>query len=563
MVLTVVGYVLAYRLYGRFLGRRLFKLSNQAVLPSARFSDGQDYVPTNKWVVMGHHFTSIAGTGPIVGPAIGIIWGWVPAFLWVFFGSIFMGAVHDFFALVLSVRHDGRSIPELASQYVSPLVWGLFMLVVWASLLIVIAIFGMIIAIVFDRFAEAVIPVFSEIAISILFFYLQRRFPTRLWVNTLICLALMGISLYVGHIYPLYMPEFLGMPATGLWTIVLLVYAFVASILPVQVLLQPRDYLNAWQLYIVLALLVAALMVLGFDSQFVFVAPAVASPTSDVPSLWPFLFITIACGAISGFHSLVSSGTSAKQLKKETDATFVGFGSMLVEGFLAFLVIIAVGAGIGLGYVEEGKYLVGEAAWISHYGSWSASSGLGSKLTAVVLGFANILGALGISQSVGVVIIGVFIASFAGTTLDTATRLQRYIIVECSQSMLKRPVGVLVATSIAVLSAALLAFASGADGKGALMLWPVFGIANQLIAALGLSVFIGYLVLKNKRFLPVVVIPFFIMLLIVSSALFLKLSQFIKEGAWLLSFILVFFVLCLCVSLYNVCQLIGGTKSKV
>lgn len=550
IIVTFFGYLAAYFLYGKFLANRLFQLSKKASVPSKTLQDNKDYIPTPKWVVMGHHFTSIAGTGPIVGPAIGIIWGWVPALIWIFFGSIFMGAVHDFFALVLSVRKEGKSISEVAAHYIHPTARLLFLGLIFFLLLIVIAIFGLVIAIIFDTFPSAVIPVFLEIGISIFFFYLQRKFPNAFIKNTLVCFILLLLTLILGFKYPITLPSFPLLPATGLWTLILLIYAFIASILPVQVLLQPRDYLNSWKLYSVLFLIMLSLLVLSLNPDFVFVAPAFAPKSADIPAIWPFLFITIACGAISGFHSLVASGTSSKQLKTESDATFVGFGSMLIEGFLAILVLIAVGAGIGLGYVQDKVLLTGYSAWISHYGSWAASAGLTSKLKAVVIGFANILESIGIPNTIGVMIMGIFIASFAGTTLDTATRLQRYIIGEFSQSALKKKLAPLPATGISVMSAAILAFTSGPSGKGALALWPLFGITNQLIAVLGLLLFTVYVYRKNKKFILIVLIPLIILTSVIVNAILIQSKQFFKSQEWLLIGILFILLFILITFLY-------------
>ena len=248
-----------------------------------------------------------------------------------------------------------------------------------------------------------------------------------------------------------------------------------------------------------MSLLIAGVLITSLNGQLDLVAPAVQLHPSDAPSVWPFLFITIACGAISGFHSLVSSGTSAKQVKNEKDSLFVGYGSMLVEGSLATLVIIAVAAGIGMGYLtKEGHNLIGIDAWAKHYSSWTAAAGLGSKISAFVIGSANMISSTGIPHNIAVVIMGVFIASFAGTTLDTATRIQRYVISELGSDL---KINILknryFATFFAIFTAALLAFISGADGKGALTLWPLFGAVNQTLAALALIIITLYLKTKG------------------------------------------------------------------
>ena len=256
-----------------------------------------------------------------------------------------------------------------------------------------------------------------------------------------------------------------------------MIYAYFASVLPVTTLLQPRDYINAYQLLIAMILLVVGVFFCSFSGNLALVAPAVQLNPAEAPPMWPFLFITIACGAISGFHALVASGTSAKQIRNETDSLFVGYGSMLIEGILATLVIVAVAAGIGIGYTNAaGETLTGVQAWSAHYASWTAADGLGSKITAFVFGSANMIAATGISHELAIVIMGVFVASFAGTTLDTATRIQRYVISEiASDTKVDILCNRYTATAVVIISAALLAFASGADGMGALTLWPMFG----------------------------------------------------------------------------------------
>ncbi|MDY0311498.1 MAG: carbon starvation CstA family protein, partial [Desulfobacterales bacterium] len=294
---------------------------------------------------------------------------------------------------------------------------------------------------------------------------------------------------------PIKMPAVAGIPPTGVWTIILLAYGFIASVLPVTTLLQPRDFINSHQLMVAMALIMLGVLVSAFTGRLEVVAPALQTTPAQAPAMWPFLFITIACGAISGFHALVSSGTSGKQVRSEDDALFVGYGAMLMEGALATLVIIAVAAGIGMGYTTKaGETLTGVAAWTTHYASWAAADGLGSKIIAFVDGAGNMIMTLGIPKQFTLAIMAVFVASFAGTTLDTATRIQRYVLSELFTSFkLDFLSGKYTATFIAVGTAMVLAFATGADGKGAMKLWPLFGAVNQTLAALALIVITVYL----------------------------------------------------------------------
>lgn len=535
MVLAFIGYLLAYKLYGQFIGKKVFALSNANKTPSHEFEDGKDYVPTRKGIIFGHHFTSIAGTGPIVGPALGIIWGWVPALIWVLVGTIVMGAVHDFGALVLSMRNQGKSISELTAKIINPRARTLFFIIVLLELWIVIAIFGLVIAVIFSMYPQSVFPVWCEIPIAILLGFIIYKKGGNLNLYTLLAVLVMYVTVIIGHFLPISLPLIGSMPATGSWTIILLIYAYIASTLPVTTLLQPRDYINSWQLIVAMVLLVVGILASGFTGKLHIVAPAIQTHPEAAPSMWPFLFITIACGAISGFHSLVASGTSAKQVDKEEDAVFVGYGAMLMEGLLATLVIIAVAAGIGIAYqTKDAGVLTGTAAWSAHYKSWATAAGLGSKIGAFVEGSANMIAVVGIPKAFAVIIMGVFVASFAGTTLDTATRIQRYVVQELAADakigFLKNKYS---ATAFAVITALILAFATGANGTGALKLWPLFGAVNQTLAGLALITITLYLkkTYKDTRYL-IAGIPALFMVFMTSWALILNEGNFIaaKNG---------------------------------
>jgi len=537
MLICGGGYLVAYHTYGRFLAKKIFQLDKNAPVPSVELRDGIDYVPARKGIIFGHHYTSIAGTGPIVGPAIGIIWGWLPAILWVFFGAIFMGAVHDFGAMIVSLRNEGKSLSEVAARYINMRVRFIFFAVVFLSLLIVIAIFGVVIAAVFTRFPSAVVPVWLQIPIAVALGFAVYKKTANVAVSTAIAVIGMYLCIAIGSKLPVEIGTAFGIPPTGLWVIILLIYAWVASTLPVTTLLQPRDYINAWQLFIAMGLLVCGAVVASLSGDLPLAAPALnrALP-ANTPPVWPFMFVIIACGAISGFHSLVASGTSSKQISKENDCQFVGYGSMLLEGFLATLVLICVAAGIGMALkLESGTILTGQSAWQHQYSAWIGDKGLTDKIAPVVIGAANIMGRIGIPEVVGITLMGVFIASFAGTTLDTSTRIQRYVISELATD-LRAPflANRWVATSFAVLTAAGLAFATGADGKGAMVLWPLFGSANQLLAALALLLVTLYLKRKGGLKFLVTGIPCLIMLVITVWAMVKNEINFIGKENWLL-----------------------------
>ena len=515
-----VGYVLAYHTYGKFLARRIFQIDDSRPTPARTMSDGVDYVPTKAEVLFGHHFTSIAGTGPIVGPAIAIIWGWVPALVWVLLGSIFMGAVHDFSAIVISTRHGGRSIGDVARDIVNGRVRTLFLMIIFLVLLIVIAIFCLVIAVLFNLYPQSVFPVWVEIPIALVLGHAMYRRGVHPLAASLVAVAGLYVAIVIGAYMPLKMPSLFGQPPVIVWTVLLLVYAYVASVLPVWRLLQPRDYINGHELFIALGLL-------GLGVVFArpeIVAPAVDFKPSGAPPMWPMLFVTVACGAISGFHCLVGSGTTSKQLSQERHALAIGYGGMLTEGMLAVFVIIAVAAGIGMAVGGESG---GVAAWQARYASWAGASGLDKKVGAFVDGSANMLTALRIPRDIALALMGVFVASFAATTLDTATRLQRYVVSELATGLKLKPLaGRHAATLIAVVTAGLLAFPKG--GKGGLILWPLFGGTNQLLACLALLVTTVYLK-RRGRPLGYTAIPMVLMLVMTSWAMVYNVRTFAQD----------------------------------
>ena len=544
-LLSGVGFLVAYHTYGRWLGSKIFRLSADAICPSERLKDGMDYVPTSKSVVFGHHFTSIAGTGPIVGPAIAIMWGWVPALLWVVLGSIFIGAVHDFGALVVSLRNNGQTVGDIAGRVLNRRVRLLFLLTLFMALTVVLAIFGLVIAAVFKQYPAAIFPCIVQIPIAVAIGILLHRKGIGLLLPSLGALAVMYFTVIYGDVG--FLKSFnatLAGWSIWAWVMVLLGYSYVASVLPVWTLLQPRDYINSLQLISALALILLGLgaaAIVGYQPEgttttqpLKFVAPAFQWNPEGAPMIFPFLFITIACGAISGFHCLVSSGTSSKQLKNEPDARFVGYGGMLTEGFLATLVIIACGAGLGLGLMKEGSLLTGEAAWQAQYSSWAAAGSLSAKVGAFVDGAANFLKALGLPAGVSIALMGVLVASFAGTTLDTACRLQRYVIQELAATlggkvgegetapavpfaMLQNKHGatifaVVIATAMAAIPPGGAEWNWANAGKGGLILWPLFGATNQLLAGLSFLVITFYL-WRRGRAIWFLAIPMVFMLI--------------------------------------------------
>jgi len=727
-ILAGAALLTAYLTYGRWLAKRVFQLREDAPTPAVSLRDDRDYCPTKRSIVFGHHFTSIAGTGPIVGPAIAVMWGWVPAVAWVLIGAIFIGAVHDLGSLVVSMRSRGRTIGDIAGDLLGPRVRLIFMLVLVMALWVVLAIFGLVIASVLRQYPAAIFPVLVQIPLAIVIGLTVHRKGGSIFFASLIALAIMYASVIWGDVGWLH--EFnltLAAQPLWVWVIGLLAYAYVASVIPVWVLLQPRDYINALQLLTALGLLVVGLAVAGTIGGFEatvatnaagaaepmrvpleIVAPAVDLHPTGAPPMVPILFITIACGAISGFHCLVASGTTSKQLETEPEARPVAYGGMLTEGFLAILVIIACAAGLGLGiskaieyrgtwtspegdiygfseipietggerhhvvammknprwqlfpftpppgetldeelsasvmHVPEGMgasfatyhdspvvvvgnpnlpaddpnamkvkpivygegaqrtpigegaiafdresatyTLLGRPAFDKQYESWSAAGSLAAMVGAFVDGASNLIHALGLPLKMGMALMGVLVASFAGTTMDTACRLQRYVIQELSRTFLPRcgegecrhcgydlsgldtgldagmascpecgriapPVEgshdlhvqrakasmwnpfkwlatIHGATLFAVITAALLAAVPPPGspltlenaGKGGLILWPLFGATNQLLAGLAFLVIAAWLIARRKPWWFITV-PTIIMVILPAWAL--------------------------------------------
>jgi len=545
-IISYIGFIIAYRTYGKYLSTRIFNLDPNRKTPAHEYEDGIDYMPTRKEILFGHHFTTIAGAAPIVGPAIAVIWGWVPALLWVVLGSIFMGAVHDFGALILSARHQGRSVSDVTEDLIGPRARTLFLLLTMFALLIVIAVFALVIAVLFTTFPQSVLPIWIEVPIALVVGYYIYKKSGSHTLASLIAVILMYVFVVIGVYLPIKIPAFIGGNIIYTWVVILLVYAYIASTLPVWVLLQPRDYINSHQLFVGLGLMFLGLLV----SHPQIVAPAVNVHVGDAPAFFPFLFITIACGALSGFHSMAASGTTVKQLDKETDAKAIGYGGMLMEGALATMAILAATAGF--------KSL---DAWNAHYASWKAASGLGAKVGAFVEGGANFVSSLGIPPDIAAGILAVLVVSFAATTLDSATRIQRYIITELADDLnIKVLTGRHPATLFAVITAFILASING--GKGGLILWPLFGATNQLMAGLALLVVTVWL-LRLRKPTAITMVPMLFIIFMTSWAMLINVKNFFASGSNLL---LVLSVLMILLEIWVIVEAVvayGSTKKSL
>ncbi len=506
---------LGYVFYSKFIAERIYRLDPNYRTPAHTMRDGVDYVPTNKFVLWGHHFTSVAGAAPIVGPAIAVIWGWGPAFAWVVFGTIFFAGVHDFGALWASARSRGQSVGMLSGRLIGSRGRSLFLVVIFLVLLMVNGAFAAVISNLLVSTPTSVIPVWGAILVALVIGQMIYRYNMKLLWPSLGGVIVLYALILIGNQYPIVLPdEVMGLSAKSLWILLLFVYAAIASLLPVWVLLQPRDYINGLQLFVGLGLLYLAVL---------FGAPELVAPAfnqelpADTPSIVPLLFVTIACGAISGFHGLVASGTTSKQLDKETDARFVGYFGAMGEGMLSLAAIICCTAGFAT-----------LTDWQQVYTAFGSGG-----VTAFVQGGGTLLAnGLGLPAELGGTILAVMAILFAGTTMDTGLRLQRFVIQEAGE-LAGMKVNTLVGTLIAVGVCMALAFGAGSDGTGGMVIWPLFGTTNQLLAGLTLAV-ITVILIKLGRSPVYTLVPLVFLLAMSIYALLVQMGQFYRAENWLL-----------------------------
>ncbi len=488
LIIGICAFAFGWFLYSKFVASKILKLDIHFKTPAHAMRDDVDYIPTNKFVLWGHHFTAVAGAAPIVGPAIAVQWGWVPAFFWIILGTVFFAGIHDMSALWASVRHQGQSIGSICRRVVGSKVGQLFMIVIFLVLLMVNSAFGVIIAQESVLHPSTIIPAWGAVIVAILMGIAIYRFNLNLGIVTLIGVVTLYGLVPLGGVLPINLPEsLLGFNSYQQWVIILFIYAAIASIMPVWLLLQPRDYINGIQLFIGLILLYGSIFI---------VAPKVVAP-EVIPAIkesggWsiliPILFITVACGAISGFHGIVSSGTTSKQIDKETDVRFVGYLGAVGEGSLALATIIACVAGLGL----LNANLTPET-WATLYkgGALNFSKG----------GAAILNAGLGIPEGIAQTLLSLMIILFAATTMDAGIRLQRYIVQEWGE-IYKIPVlkNKWISTIVAVALCFSLSWNGlGEGGKNEVAIWPLFGATNQILASLTLLT-ISVILIRNKRF---------------------------------------------------------------
>ena len=516
----VVGMCIGWFVYSRFIAEKIYRLDPNYVTPAHQFNDGIDYVPTNKYVLWGSHFTAVAGAAPIVGPAIAVYWGWVPALVWVTLGSMFFAGVHDMGALWASNRHGGKSIGALSESVVSKRTRTMFMVIVFLLLVLVNAVFATIIATDMVKFPSSVFPAWAAIPVAIVVGVLIRK-GINLLAISVIGVVILYATIYVGSTMPLALPgDIFSLGPNGNWIILLFIYAGIASMLPVWLLLQPRDYINGAQLVLGLLVLYTAVILAGPDVT----APAFNTNLAEgTPPIIPILFVTIACGALSGFHGIVSSGTSSKQLNNEKDARFVGYLGALGEGSLALITIVAATGSL---------YAVSAADWSAHYPSF----GGGPKDAAFIEGGAALITAgWGIPEAFAQTMLAVMVVLFAGTTMDAGLRLQRYIIQEWGSIYDLKPLrNNYLSTLMAVGACLLLAFgfSNGSyPGDGGGLIWPIFGASNQILAGLTLMI-ISIFLIKLGRPAKYTLVPMIFVIAMAFWASGWYLVDFYQTGKW-------------------------------
>ncbi|MDX1644628.1 MAG: carbon starvation CstA family protein [Thermoanaerobaculia bacterium] len=534
--LCLLGYWTGYRLYARYLAGSVFALDPKRPTPAHLLRDEIDYVPTGKYVLFGHHYASITGLSPMLGPAVAVIWGWAPAMLWVVLGALFVGCVHDFGSLVVSMRARGMSIGKVTEGIVGRRAKTLFHLVIFFGIALAMGVFVYVIAVMFSisaawdplepmadpaSFPTAVLPSAVLILIALVAGHLLYRRDWRLRPVAATGFFLVLIAVWAGMRFPLLGLERAAWPGQPVWVVLLLVYALVASVLPVWSLLQARDFLNSLLLYLGLGLAYLGLFVAPPQ----FAAPAFRPEPAGAPSFFPFVFIIIACGAASGFHSLVSSGTTAKQIDREPDARFIGYGGMIGESLLGLLAVLACTAGV-LG--RDG--LSARQVWADTYAGWDSIQGLGNQVGVFITGAARFIDNLGlVDHRVATAFVAVVVVSFALTTLDSATRLLRFNISEIGETLGVRLLGDrYVASTLAVLVIGGFAFYEIEGRPAGLALWQLFGTTNQLLAGLALLVVTLYLYERGRN-AWVTAVPMLFMLGSTLTAMVGNLRRFWEE----------------------------------
>jgi len=534
-VIAFFAYILGYAFYSKFLSQKIFQLDSKRITPAHSLNDSVDYVPTKKLILFGHHYASIAGLAPMLGPAVAVIWGWLPAMLWVVLGALFVGCVHDLGSLVVSMRAKGMSIGAVAEGIIGKRAKTLFLFIIFFLVALAMGVFVYVIAFLFSpapspeqaniHFPQAVVPTFGLMVIAVIIGWLgYKQNISWKWLTST------GFVLVLFLTYIAKDPQILNAlglnnpsvaPGVWGWSRILLFYAFLASVLPVWSLLQPRDFLNSLLLYLGLTGLYVGFFIL----QPQFVAPTLRIHPEGAPGLFPFVFIIIACGAASGFHSLVASGTTAKQLNKETDARLIGYGGMIGESLLGLIAVLATTAG-----------LLSKSDWEFRYANWAAVQGLGAQVGAFIQGSSTFLNTLGLDRYTASTFISLIVVSYALTSLDSATRLLRYNLEEIGEtfhiSLFRNRY---ISSLGAVLSISFFAFYKINGKPAGIALWQLFGTTNQLLAGLALLAVTLYLLQRGKPWYYTG-LPMIFILIFTIKAMITNIRIFMEKTEWPLFF---------------------------
>lgn len=510
MLIAGIIFIIAYFTYGKYLDNKL-GIDPDRKTPAIEMADGVDYVVARKPVLLGHHFSTIAGGGPIVGPITAAVFGWIPAVLWIVLGSIFFGGVHDYTSLQASIRHRAQSIGTIIKEYIGNRGQTLFLSFSIATIILIVGVFCVLVADTFTATPEAATASLLFTILAIAFGFAVNQMRINFVLASVLGVVLMFLCIWAGILFPIQL-------SATTWIFILLIYSYIASVLPVWILLQPRDYLNSYLLY--------GMMLGGF------IGILIANPTIQMSGftgfydetlgpLFPILFITIACGAISGFHSLVASGTTAKQLDNERNGRFIAYGGMLIEGFLAVIVVISVA------YLTSGAFA-------------ERLADSGGPIPTFALGLAHFMSSFGLPMVTGVTFVSLAASAFLLTTLDSATRLGKFGVQEFAEGKSKFFHNQHVATLIIIVGAAALAFSgTWAD------LWPLFGSANQMLGALALLAISAWLIRIGVKSL-FTLIPMVFMFILTLTALIVLMYQNFMIKNWLLTISgFVLFVLCI------------------
>ncbi len=539
IVITLAAFFLAYRFYGRWIAKKIFMEDNKRETPAIKYENGVDFVPSNPLVVFSHHFASIAGAGPIIGPALALSFGYGPVFLWIVIGSIFVGGIHDFTVMFASVREKGKSVAEILKTTLGKeayllmigfttimlfLVTAVFLKLTVASLTSVapIDVLGLspdqtmlktindngVLKAQIGGIASTSLIFITAFAPLVGFLLYKKNFSANILAVAAILICV--ISVIIGMRYPISInPE--------IWAYIIAFYTLLAAGIPVWIVLQPRDFINSFFLYAGIAVLLAGVIVVGFSGGTIQHPVVSEMGTTKIGDMWPFLFITVACGACSGFHALVAGGTSSKQVSKESDILKIGYGGMLLEGILAAAVVVAIGFALTTDLYSEIVYPIDKAKLSNPNLAFALSLGiLGSKAFGLPVYAGTVLGIL-------------LLEGFLVTTLDTAVRLNRYLFEELWESTIKNPPKIMKSylfnASLAVIAMLILSKANTV-----MDIWKVFGAANQLLAALSLLAVAFYLQKKGKNYLFALIPAGFMGVTTIYALVIVLVTKYIPSG---------------------------------